>query len=231
LSETERIARAYKDYETSATGRWDSHNRGNRSILAERRGMTRLLLESIGLVPLADRRVLEVGSGRGGELAWLRELGASPSRLVGIDLLPERVEAARLGFPELEFHVGNAEHLPFPDESFDLLLALTMFSSILDASMASAVAAEMTRVLRPGAWLLWYDLRVDNPSNPQVRGIGEKQVRALFPSLEGRLDRVTLLPPLARRLGVTTRLAYPVLASVPMLRSHLIGLLQKPRPS
>jgi len=231
LSETDRIARAYKDYETSATGRWDSHNPGNQAILAERRRRSRVLLESKGLVPLGERRVLEVGSGRGGELAWLRELGAAPAHLVGIDLLPERVEAARLGFPELEFHAGNAEHLPFPDESFDLLLALTLFSSILDARMAAAVAGEMTRVLRPGAWLLWYDLRVDNPSNPQVRGFAEKQVRALLPSLEGRLDRITLLPPLARRLGPTTRLAYPALASVPSLRSHLIGLLHKPRPS
>jgi len=40
---------------------------------------------------------------------------------------------------------------------------------------------------------------------------------------------VTLLPPLARRLGPATPLAYPVLAALPPLRSHLIGLLRKPR--
>lgn len=227
MSETDRIARAYKVLEANAGARWDQSNQGNRAILSERRRLTRAALERKGWLPLAERRVLEVGSGGGGELAWLQELGGTPSRLVGIDLLPDRVAAAKSAYPGLEFHEGNAEHVPFPDSSFDLVLALTVFSSIFDPGMAANVAAEIARVLRPGGGLLWYDFRYDNPRNRDVHGVTAARVHELFPSLRGDLTSLTLLPPLARRLGPLAPVAYPVLGWLPPLRSHLLGVLQK----
>jgi ubiquinone/menaquinone biosynthesis C-methylase UbiE len=172
---------------------------------------------------------LEVGSGGGSVLASLRELGGSPSTLVGVELLPHRVASARQAFPELEFREGNAERLEFADASFDMVLAFTVFSSILDPSMARNVADEIYRVMRPGGGLLWYDFRYDSPSNRNVRGITARRVRELFPALRGRLVGLTLLPPLARRLGPLTPVAYPVLGWLPPLRSHLLGLLLKPQ--
>jgi len=172
--------------------------------------------------------VLEVGSGSGGELAWLRELGAAASNLIGIDILPDRVAAASRAHPELTFLQGNAEHLEFADGEFDLVMAITVFSSIFDLTMARSVASEILRVLRPGGALLWYDVRYDSLSNRNVRAVTAARVRELFPSLRGELTTVTLLPPLARRLGVLTPGAYPVLSRVPALRSHLLGLLRKP---
>lgn len=228
MTETDRIARAYQELEANAGLRWDLRNAGNRSILAERRRLTRRILEEAGWIPLGERRVLEVGSGAGAELAWLRELGASPPRLVGVDLLPDRVAAAQRAYPELEFHVGNAERMDFSDASVDMVMAFTVFTSILDPSMAANVAAEIYRVMRPGGGLLWFDFRYNSPANRNVRGIGAEQVRRLFPQLKGDLHGVTLLPPLARRLGPVTRVMYPVLAALPPLRSHLLGLLRKP---
>jgi hypothetical protein len=111
------------------------------------------------------------------------------------------------------------------------VLAVTVFSSIFDTSMAANVAGEIERVLRPGGALLWYDFRYDNPSNRDVHGVRELEVRRLFPGLDGRLLGLTLLPPLARRLGPMTAVAYPILSRLPPLRSHLLGLLQKPLPS
>ena len=222
LTEAERIARAYQDMEARAGSRWDPANPGNEAILGERRRWMRRHLGS-----LAGKSVLEVGCGRGGELAWMVELGASPSELVGIDLLPDRVWAARRMFPDIRFIDGNAEHLEFADASFDLVMALTIFSSILDDSMQRNVAAEMTRVLRPGGAVVWYDVRYDSNSNANVKGVPAARVRSLFPSLQVDLRSVTLLPPLARRLGALTSVAYPVFASSPPLRSHLIGLLRK----
>ena len=132
MTETDRIARAYRDLDERAATRWDLRNAGNQRILSERRGLIQRLLQRRGWLPLRARRVLDVGSGSGAELAWFRELGAGDSDLVGIDLLPERVEIARRAFPGIAFHVGNAEHLPFPDRSFDLVVAYTVFSSKLD---------------------------------------------------------------------------------------------------
>lgn len=225
MSETERIANAYRALETEAASRWDQANPGNRLIVAERRRLTRRLLQDQGWLPLTKRRVLDVGSGGGAELAWFRELGAPASHLVGIDLLGDRVDRARRAYPEVEFHLGNAEHLPFPDRSFGLVVTYTVFSSILDQAMASNVAREIVRVMAPGGGLLWYDFRYDSPSNPNVRGVSAARVRALFPALHGRLHGLTLIPPLARRLGRLTPVAYPALSALPPLRSHLLGLL------
>ena len=228
MTETDRIARAYQELEASAGSRWDLTNSGNRLILAERRRLTSRILQQAGWLPLGAKRVLEVGSGGGSELAWLREVGASPSALVGVDLLPDRVAAAQRAYPELEFRTANAERLDFPDGSFDIVMAFTVFTSILDPLMASNVASEICRVMRPGGGLLWYDFRYNSPANRNVRGIGSARVRRLFPQLHGQLHSVTLLPPLARRLGPTTAGMYPVLASLPALRSHLLGFLRKP---
>ena len=223
LTEAERIARAYQDLEARAGSRWDGANPGNQAILAERRRWTRRLLD----FPLAGKRILEVGSGTGAELAWMVELGARPGDLIGVDLLADRVASARAAHPGIRFELANAEHLEFADASFDLVLAITIFSSILDRSMQRKVATEMARVLRPGGAVLWYDVRYDSHSNPNVKAVPARRVRELFPTLRGDLRSITVLPPVARRLGPLTSL-YPVLAAVPPLRSHLIGLLRKP---
>ena len=230
MSEADRIARAYRDpARRKGASRWDSRNRGNQAILAERRALTRKVLDEQGWLPLSGRRIIEVGSGGGAELASMVDYGANPSQLEGVDLLPERVEAAREAHPEISFHAGNAERLEFPDASFDLAIAFTLFTSILDSRMAAGVAAEMRRVLRPGGGLLWYDFRYDNPFNRNVRGVGARRVRELFPGMAGRLYTLTLIPQVARRLGPLTPAAYPLLAGLPPLRSHLLGLLIKAR--
>ena len=221
MTETDRIAQAYR--RPRSVSRWDASNPGNQAILAERRALTRRLLRSV-----AGKRILEVGCGFGGELAAMVELGASPSNLVGVDLLPERVDGARQAHPDIDFRVANAEHLEFAEASFDVVMALTIFTSILDTRMAAGVAAEMRRVLRPGGGVLWYDFRYDNPFNPHVRGVREGAVRRLFPGFTGELYPVTLIPQIARRLGPITAFAYPRLGAVTPLRSHLLGLLTKP---
>jgi ubiquinone/menaquinone biosynthesis C-methylase UbiE len=45
--------------------------------------------------PLPDARILDVGCGTGDVLGWFYKRGASPKNLFGIDLVPERIEAAR----------------------------------------------------------------------------------------------------------------------------------------
>lgn len=227
--EADRISRVYRGYAASDRGRrYDQTNRGNRAIVAERLRLTRRLLRRAGLDDLTRRPVLDVGCGNGNELARMQELGAPPSALLGIDLLPDRIELARRDHPDIEFRTGDASRLDLPDASFDLVLSMTVLSSVLDSDMARQIAGEMARVLRPGGAVLWYDLRVDNPGNPDVRGLPEREVRELFPTLRAELRPATLAPPLARRLGPLTPVAYPALAALPFLRSHLLGLLIKP---
>jgi len=101
--------------------------------------------------------VLEVGAGRGGGASWMsRSLG--PRTTTGVDLASSAValcERDRTG-PGLRFLQGDAQDLPFPDGSFDVVVNVE--SSHCYPSMEVFVA-EAHRVLRPGGALVWADLR------------------------------------------------------------------------
>ncbi len=231
--EAERIGRTYERYRSSPShvARHAGGNPGNQAIVAERDRAVDGLLREVGLAPLTGRRVLDVGCGFGHELARMRTLGARPEDLAGVDLLPERIEQARLAFPAIDYRVGNAATLEFADESFEVVLCFTLFSSILDGVTAGRVAVEIDRVLKPGGAVVWFDLRYPSPRNRSLRAVPAGTVRAMFPRLTPHLRTVTLLPPLARRLGRLTPVAYRALARVSLLRSHLVGVLVKvPRP-
>jgi ubiquinone/menaquinone biosynthesis C-methylase UbiE len=222
-TEVERLRTVYRQYMPRVAGRWDARNGGVLAILDElERQVAAVLVDE----PLPELRVLDVGCGFGHFLGLLERLGARPEHLHGIDLLAERIGPARSAHPTFDLRVGNAEELPWPDRSFDLVLVFSVFTSILDARMRAAVAGEVTRVLEPRGAILWYDLRFDNPWNPNVSGIGRREVQRLFPRHGGQLRTVTFLPPLARRLGPLMPAIYPVLAAVPPLRSHRLGLLR-----
>jgi ubiquinone/menaquinone biosynthesis C-methylase UbiE len=126
------------------------------------------------------------------------------------------------------FFEASADRLPFGDAAFDVVVASTLFSSLPSSELESAVATEVGRVLAPGGWLVWYDLRYGNPSNQSVHGVDAKALRALFPRWSSELRSLTLLPPIARRLGLTTAVLYGPLEWLPVLRSHLIGRLRRP---
>jgi ubiquinone/menaquinone biosynthesis C-methylase UbiE len=220
-----RFAYAERDRLLAGSSKRDPSNAGNRLRMREHREQLQRILRQQLDRPLNECRILDVGCGYGSVLAWYRDLGVPSENLVGVDLLPNRVRAARESYPELTFHEANAEHLDFPDGSFDLVSAFTVFSSIIDPDMARNVARSMSRVLRPGGAVIWYDVRYPNPWNPHLRAVTKRGIRQLFPSCRTALESTTVLPPLARRLGRFGEQAYPLLAAVPALRSHHVGLL------
>lgn len=176
---------------------------------------------------LAGLRILDVGCGRG---AWLQQFvrwGATPRLLAGVDLLPDRVaEARRVCAAEVELRCGSATALDWPDGTFDVVLQFVVLSSILDPDVRRQVAAEMLRVVRPGGIVVSYDLRLDNPRNRQVTGIGARELRRLFPGCGVTVRRVTLAPPLARRLAPLSPALCRAAAAVPWLRTHLLAVVQ-----
>jgi ubiquinone/menaquinone biosynthesis C-methylase UbiE len=185
-------------------------------------------LGRFGLLPLGDRRILEVGCGEGLILQELTRLGAKSSLLSGIDLIPERIEAAQARLPTVDVRVADAQTLPYKSGEFDLVVVFTVFSSILSKEIACGVAAEIRRVLKPGTGaLLWYDLQYNNPWNGNVRGMKRPEVEALFPGLDGHWRSLTVFPPLARKLSVFTAFLYPAFAAIPMARTHLMGMMLK----
>lgn len=229
-AEVERIKQAYRLYhETDLAHKlWSAENPGNQKILDERTSMLQDLLRQAQLLPLTTHRILDVGCGNGDVLASFLNWGAQPNNLYGIDLLANRINTAKQKFPLFHFEEGNAENLSYPNLYFDIVVFFTVFSSILDMRMRANIAHEADRILKRGGVIVWYDFRYRNPQNRNTRPLGRKRIIDLFPGYQLQLKSITLLPPLARRLGRTTNSLYPFLATISFLRTHYIGLLLKP---
>ncbi len=185
-----------------------------------------LTMESV--LPLADRRILDVGCGGGHFLLDCEQWGAKREGLAGIDLLADRIDFARTRLAGAELRCGDATALPWPDASFDLVAQNTVFTSILDERMRRSIASEMDRVLRPGGVVLWYDFFRNNPGNRHVRAVGLSEIRALFPLYAPTIRRITLAPPLARRTVPWTWIGSLLLEKLTVLNTHYLALLRKP---
>jgi ubiquinone/menaquinone biosynthesis C-methylase UbiE len=198
-------------------------------MVQEREKLFLRLLSRHGCVPLETKKILEVGCGSGDMLRDFVKWGARPENIVGIELLPDRVaEAVHLCSEATEIHQGNAVKLQFPNNTFDLVVQSTVFTSVLDAAMKKEMASEMCRVLKPEGLILWYDYFVNNPRNTDVRGVKRREIHAIFPKCEIHLRRITLAPPIARLIAPYSWLLCYLLSKMPWLCTHYIGVIRKP---
>jgi len=225
--ELDAIRETYQRYEREGRHRsWDRRNPGNARIEGDRdRALVALLRRSL---PGTGGRALDLGMGDGRLAHIVRGSDLPIGAWTGVDLDPRAVGSAREANPWAQFVEASGDRLPFASGSFDVVIASTLFSSLPSPMLEAGVASEVGRVLVPGGWLIWYDLRYGNPANRSVHGLGRGDVRSLFPGWTMELGWMTLLPPLARRLGPLTGALYGPLHALPLLRSHLIGRLQAP---
>jgi ubiquinone/menaquinone biosynthesis C-methylase UbiE len=226
-AEEARIRAAYaKRQETDSRYSWFSP--GHLFMVQQRERRLLTLLRRYGFAALESKMVLEVGCGTG---QWLRDFvkwGALPENVTGIDLLPERLSRARrLCPPAVRLQCASAAQLPFASERFDLVLQSTVFTSILDPDLKKRVAAEMMRVVKRQGFIVWYDYHVNNPWNSDVRGIKRREITQLFPDCQIGLERITLLPPLARFLAPYSYLGCYLLEKIPLLCTHYLGVVRK----
>jgi SAM-dependent methyltransferase len=118
------------------------------------------------LLPKAGRATLDVGCGEGRLCRDLRALG---HHVVGVDSSPTMVAAARDADPEIDVQLADAAALPFPDGSFDLVVA---FMSLQDVDDFEDAIAEAARVLEPSGRLC---LAVVHPLNSAGRFEGDEE--------------------------------------------------------
>jgi ubiquinone/menaquinone biosynthesis C-methylase UbiE len=178
--------------------------------------------------PLNSLKLLEIGCGNGRNLLELLQIGLNPENLVANELLPERAEAARKNLPSgCRLIHGDATALDFEDHSFDVVYQSTVFTSLLDSRFQERLAAMMWRWVRPGGAVLWYDFVYNNPRNPDVRGVSLGRLKKLFPAAEFAVKRVTLAPPISRRVCRVYPGAYHLFNAIPWLRTHVICWLEK----
>jgi SAM-dependent methyltransferase len=232
LGEGDGAARVFRGYLQDARKQraWRAENPGNVAMREEVR--LRLLQlagpwvfgeggppDADGVISHSDRLVLDAGCGSGWWLQALAQAGVAPKRLVGVDLLEERVHTAQervLGARVLQ---GDVRDLPLPDGSCALVLLFTVLSAMGGRHEVRRALIEVRRVLAPGGAVVIWEPRVWSP-NTHTRLI---HLRELRDGLGGEVTArsVTLLPPLARRAGRW----YAPLARVPLLRTHRLVLV------
>jgi arsenite methyltransferase len=111
-------------------------------------------------------RVLDLGSGAGTDSLIAAQMVGDRGHVTGVDMTPAMLEKARaaageMGVANVEFVESEAERLPFPDGSFDVVISNGVIDLIPDKD---AVFAELVRVLAPGGRMQIADVTIQNPS-------------------------------------------------------------------
>jgi SAM-dependent methyltransferase/4-amino-4-deoxy-L-arabinose transferase-like glycosyltransferase len=155
------------------------------SVLAAGRGRLLLrLLSEAGAGAIEGRRVLDLGAGFGALALYYAHLGAE---VVAVDPNDQRMQVAVTiaqlrGLP-VSAAAAHAQTLPFPDESFDVVLANNSLCYIVDKDQHRLALSEIKRVLRPGGWVV---IRNPNRLHPRDQFTGLPLLPLLTPTLARR---------------------------------------------
>ena len=136
-------------------------------------------------------------------------------------------EARRLCPAGVRIGCGSATCVAEPSGSFDIVLQSMVFTSILESAVRRQVAQEMLRLVKPGGLINWYDYRINNPRNPDVRAVTRREIGRLFPCCTIDLRRVTLAAPLARQIAPRAPALAHVCGTSPWLCTHYLGVIRR----
>ena len=125
---------------------------------------------SLGRLELG-KRVADLGCGAGTDSLVAAQMVGRDGHVTGIDMTPEMLAKARaaaeeLGVTNVEFVEGEIEHLPFEDESVDIVLSNGVIDLVPDKD---AVFAEIFRILRPGGRMQVADVTIQTPVSEEGR--------------------------------------------------------------
>ncbi len=126
--------------------------------------------------------VLDLGSGGGFDCFLAGPRVGPTGRDIGVDMTPEMLSKARrnvaayrerTGLDNVEFRLGEIEHLPLPDNSVDVVISNCVINLSPDKPQ---VWREIARVLKPDGRVAVSDLALLRPLPEQVRGMVEALV-------------------------------------------------------
>jgi arsenite methyltransferase len=148
--------------------------------------------------------VLDLGSGGGFDVFLAGQKVGAAGRAIGVDMTPEMLSKARAnlaayrqrtGLDNVEFRLGEIEHLPVADASVDVVISNCVVNLSPDKQQ---VWRDIARVLRPGGRVAVSDLALLRPLPPQVA----QMVEALVGCVAGAV-LVEETERLARQAGLT----------------------------
>jgi ubiquinone/menaquinone biosynthesis C-methylase UbiE len=96
-------------------------------------------------IPFQGKRVLEIGSGPGGNLELVTALGAE--KITGVDISPTMISIAKKRLdPKVDLVQVNGTELPFPEDHFDIVFTSTVLQHNTNESDLQKLVAEICRV-------------------------------------------------------------------------------------
>lgn len=230
MSEHPDLTRLRAEYKERASGvgktdRYSLFNPAQLFVVQQRQRAVLKCLQRNGFYPFKKKRILELGCGSGRMLLEALSFGATAENLYGAELLFERVQMLHHTLGNLRLINADGQNLPYTAHSFDLSMQFMVLSSILDNEVKRSIAQEMLRVTRPGGMILWYDFWV-NPANAQTRGIRPQEIRRLFPGCSFQFERITLAPPIARRIVPVSWTLALLLEKMRIFNTHFLVSIQ-----
>jgi ubiquinone/menaquinone biosynthesis C-methylase UbiE len=216
--------------ETTDPFKYSVFNTAQLFLLQQRQRGVIEVLQRCGITHLTQiQHLLEVGCGDGAVLLEYGGLGIPIKSLHGSDVLPGRVTKAHTALPTVPFTCADGRALPYRSNSFDLVAVYTVMSSILDEDVQHRVARELMRVVKRDGIILCYDFWL-NPNNPNTRGVTRADLQRWFPDSRMIARRITLAPPISRRLVKHSWWLGTLLESLRVFNTHdLVAILPEKR--
>lgn len=143
--------------------------------------------------------VLDLGSGGGFDVFIAGPKVGPTGRAIGVDMTPEMLAKARsniagyrqrTGLDNVEFRLGEIEHLPVADASVDVVISNCVINLSPDKPR---VWREIARVLRPGGRVAVSDLALLRPLPPEIAGMVEAMIGCVAGAvLVSEIERMVL---------------------------------------
>ena len=176
------------------------------------------------LVDQAPGAVLEIGAGTGRNLPLYRTATRVVALEPGPGMRARANQAAQAAHVTVEVVDGTAEHLPFPDTTFDTVVASLVLCTVPDLAQT---LAEAHRVMRPGGTLRFYQhVRADDPRLARWQDRLERPWGWLAGGCHPNRDVVAAITAAGFRLLELDRFDFQIMP--PLVRPHVLGVAQRP---
>jgi SAM-dependent methyltransferase len=176
------------------------------------------------LVEQATGEVLEMGAGTGRNLPLYRNANRVVALEPGPGMRARATQAARAAPVTVQVVDGTAEALPFPDASFDTVVASLVLCTVPDPARA---LTETRRVLSPGGTLRFYQhVRADDPRLARWQDRLERPWGWLAAGCHPNRDVVAAIAAAGFRVLELDRFDFQIMP--PLVRPHVLGVAQRP---
>ncbi len=119
--------------------------------------------------------VVDLGSGAGNDVFIARAIAGEEGRVIGLDMTEEMIKKAngnkaKLGYENIEFHLGDIEQMPFENNTADVVVSNCVLNLVPDKQKAFS---EIYRILKTGAHFCVSDIVVDGEMNDELKKSAE----------------------------------------------------------